>query len=468
MLRGAALRVRTLDSTSDKMSVFLIRNSLTSVSACLFVSLLAACASTSMDDDGESPGLSTDLGGKADGLQASPCPASPAGLDCVFALHRQVRSTCDAGLYDGLIQSLSERIGELPIWNGGRALFVSVGTAAAPAGDWNGWSPGRATSRLCGTGIYTLELAVPSGRHPYKLVTSAGWQLDPLNWAFAYDGFAGNPERRNSVLNTHDSGLGHLVQPPDPLCSEELDSCRRMTAYLPRGYGAPASAERRYPALFLHDGQNVFDDPSCCFGHGGWRVNVALDGEIAAGSAGEVIAVGFEHGGAQRLAEYAGDLQEQFMAFQVDSVQPAAAALWRIDPDRVYTGGSSLGGLIAFRLAFARPDIYAGAASLSGSFFIGEGEGSAMTDVVAETGLLPLALYLDHGGTQADGRDNLPPNLRLLDALSAAGWARSNSPNCTSGPERLCYFHAVGATHDELAWRARSWRFIRFLFPSGS
>jgi len=142
-------------------------------------------------------------------------------------------------------------------------------------------------------------------------------------------------------------------------------------------------------------------------------------------------------------------------------VQPAAAEAWRIDPSRVYTAGSSLGGLIAYRLALAHPDIYAGAASLSGSFFVQDEEGDTVADQVAAQGRLDLALYLDHGGSAEDGGDNYQVNRDLLAALTGAGYAR----DCAGGPGRVCYFHAEGATHDEAAWRARAWRFLRFLFP---
>src|SRR5204863_227003 len=51
------------------------------------------------------------------------------------------------------------------------------------------------------------------------------------------------------------------------------------------------NAARRYPVLFMHDGQNVWDDHDCCFGHTGWEVNVALDAEIAAGRVAPVIVI---------------------------------------------------------------------------------------------------------------------------------------------------------------------------------
>lgn len=443
---------------------------LTLLWACASVAGLAGCLSAPDQEEREAPSQST--GGKADQPGAAgPCPASADGLDCLFALHDEVEADCDGDRFDDLFESLEARVGELPVWHEGRALFVSIGAPVAPAGDWNGWSPDQSTGSLCGSGLHTAVIDVPSGFHEYKLVDDGGWRLDPFNWAFAYDEFAGNPDGRNSVLDTYDSGLGHLVQPPDPLCSDPLGNCRAMIAYLPRGYGAPASAARRYPTVYLHDAQNVFDDATCCFGHGGWELNRTLDREIADGTTGELVAVAAEHGGARRLAEYRGELASAFMDFQIGTVQATAESLWRVDPARRFTAGSSLGGLVSMRLAFAHPDVYAGAASLSGSFFIGEDggdfeDGPSMVEIVEQAGLLSLALYIDHGGRQEDGTDNLPSNQRVIAALVAAGWTGTGSPACGAGTGALCTFHDAGASHDELAWRARSWRFLRFLVPA--
>lgn len=403
---------------------------------------------------------------------ADACPAGPAGLDCLFAQWDDVTHACGAGRVAALRASLEARRGALPVWHAGRALFASFGRAVAVAGEFNDWdATALATSRVCDTDLFAVEAAIPSGRYEYKLVVDGTWRLDPENWAFAYDDFDGNPDRRNSVLNTYDSGVGHLVQPPTPVCSDALGNCRALTAYLPAGYGDPANADRRYPALFMHDGQNVFDDATCCFGFGGWNVNVTLDDEIAAGRVAPVIVVGADNGLGQRNDEYGwpeaeGGLRATFMQFQVEVVQPTAAQYWRIDANRVYTAGSSLGGNIALHLAFAYPDVYAGAASLSGALWPGEDTGASAFDALAAAGKVPVALYLDHGGDATSGGDNYAINVQMRDQLVAAGWRLATSPDC--GPpndDALCYFHDVGAAHNELAWRARSWRFLRFLFP---
>lgn len=411
--------------------------------------------------------------GDPDGDPGVACSPGPDGLACLFTLYDQAADTCDATAIADLVAAVADRHGRFPAWHDGRALFVSMGAASDVAGDFNDWVPGAlTTARLCDTDLYIAAAEIPSGYYEYKLHKDGTWRLDPEAWAFAYDDFAANPDGKNSVLNTYDSGRGHLVQPAEPLCSDALDNCRPLTTYLPPGYGAPENANRQYPVIFMHDGQNIFDDKNCCFGHTGWEVNVTLDAEIAAGRVEEVIIVGFDHAGTQRIAEYGrstadGGLRETFMDFQVGVVQPRAAELWRLDTDRIYTAGSSLGGVVAFELAFRYPEVYAGAASLSGAFGFEKDSGHAFFDTLAEVGYVPtLALYLDHGGTVEGGEDGIADSIAARDQLADKGWTRSDSPACASGAGTLCYFHDVGAAHDELAWGARAHRFLQYLVPA--
>jgi hypothetical protein len=440
----------------------------------LLAAALAACGGGGGDAVAPDAGGAPDAGAPADdaappGPQA--CAAGGDGLDCLFA-QWDALDRCDAELLAAFAASMEARRGALPAWHQGRALFASWSRPVAVAGDFNGWSDAAlVTAPVCGTALHVAEAAVASGRHEYKLVDAGTWQLDPENWAYAFDDFGGNPDGRNSVLNSYDSGLGHLVRPPDDLCSDALGNCRPLNAYLPAGYGAPANAARAYPVLFMHDGQNIFDDTTCCFGFGGWGVNVTLDDEIAAGRVEPVVVVGFDNALGQRSDEYGwpeseGGRRAAFMQFQVDAVQPAAMALWRLDPARVYTAGSSLGGNISFHLAFAYPDVYAGAASLSGAFFPGEDTGAAFLDVLAAAGKIDMALYLDVGGDATTGDDGYPLNIAVRDALAARGWTITTSPDCDPTPDALCFFHDDGAPHNEVAWRLRSWRFLRALFPA--
>ena len=324
------------------------------------------------------------------------------------------------------------------------------------------------TRAVCGTDLHVAVADVPSGFHQYKLVEGDRWTLDPEAPAFAYDDFLGNADGANSVLNTPDSGVGHLERAPAPLCSDALGRCRGMSAYVPPGYAAPEAADRRWPVLFMHDGGNVFDDHDCCFGHTGWEVNVALDAEIAAGRVEPAVVVAVDHAGEARGDEYAypealGGQQEAFLDFQVAVAQPAAAEVWRIDLDRAFVAGSSFGGLVSMALLYAYPDVYRGVATLSGAFWPGEGTGSNIREVIEAGGFLGVPIYLDHGGTADDGEDGYQDNREVLALLLELGWELSPGPDCRRERGALCYVHAVGATHDELAWRDRAPLFLRFL-----
>jgi predicted alpha/beta superfamily hydrolase len=217
--------------------------------------------------------------------------------------------------------------------------------------------------------------------------------------------------------------------------------------------------------LFMHDGANVWDDHDCCFGHTGWEVNVTLDAEIAANRVAPVVVIAADQTVA-RNAEYGLDpaTMQTFMTFQVNELQPHALAQVRGNGS-VYIAGSSLGGLVSMELALRNPQTYAGVASLSGAFWPNMETNNALRDHLPTMGKQPLAIYIDHGGNVAANTDGAADSVEVRDLLVGEGWQRADSPTCAPGPSALCYFYDAGATHDELAWKARAWRFLRFLFP---
>jgi predicted alpha/beta superfamily hydrolase len=402
------------------------------------------------------PDSQTDAGG--DG--ATGCAADHAGAACVIALYDEAIAACDSGAVDKLVAELDARKGIGPLWSNGRALFRTA-AAVAVAGTFNEWSTtALVTKAICNSSTIAGIGAVASGFHTYKLVSGQTWSLDSENPAFAYDDYTGNPDGKNSVLNTPDSGRGHVIA-VDRVCSTTLGNCRDVTAYLPRGYNG--TDVHAYPVLFMHDGQNVWDDHDCCFGHTGWEVNVALDAEIAAGRVAPAIVIAAAST-AQRNDEYglSPTKMAAFMEFQVNELQPRALAKVRGD-GRVMVAGSSLGGLVSMELALRYPQTYSGVASLSGAFWPGMDDGAALRDHLPAMGKQPLAIYLDHGGSIAVNSDGAADSVEIRDMLVGMGWQRADSPSCTAGPSALCYFHEPGATHDELAWKARTWRFLRFL-----
>jgi predicted alpha/beta superfamily hydrolase len=421
--------------------------------------LLAACGGPS------EPPAGTPDGGDPSPDGAIGCASGKAGAACVLALHDAAAAACDAAILAELRGELDARANTGPLWAEGRALFRTAAPRAI-AGTFNDWSVTALRSApLCESDLVLAVGAVATGHHTYKLVDGDAWSLDPANPGFAYDDFTGNPDGKNSAFATPDSGKGYLVALGEA-CSTALGNCRDLTAYLPPGYDALDNAARTYPVLFMHDGQNVWDDHDCCFGHTGWELNVALDREIATGDVAPLVVIGAGHSAA-RNTEYGlnPSTMATFMAFQVSELQPAALAKVRWNGERVAIGGSSLGGLVAMHLALAYPETYAIGVSLSGAFWPGQGNGTALRDLLPGIGKQPVAIYLDHGGNVGDNSDGAADTVEVRDTLVGLGWQRASSPECGSGSDALCYHAEPGATHDELAWKDRAWRFLRFVAP---
>lgn len=346
-----------------------------------------------------------------------------------------------------------------------RAVFV--------AGEFNGWSETAWPLERGPSGVFRRRLRLPPGVYRYKFVVDGRWVHDPKNPLREPGG------HRNSVLVVGD------VPPPDLARLEEFDVPRPLEArpaafqripaeelpapppgiaprplyvYLPPSYAdAP---DRRYPVLYLHDGQNVWSDPRGCFGHGGWYLDATCERLWREGALAELILVGVPNS-PERMREYAPPLGDPraapYLRYLTGTVKPFVDGRYRTRPGPADTGllGSSLGGLISFVGALAYPDVFGRAACLSSSFWFQDADGRDAFALLDRVGRQPVRLYLD-SGTAGPSQDGAPATRRMVEALRAAGWA----------DEALQHVEAAGASHDERAWRARADRPLRFLFPA--
>src|SRR5947199_6116237 len=82
------------------------------------------------------------------------------------------------------------------------------------------------------------------------------------------------------------------------LYSPQLNNSRDVLVYLPPGHTNPG---RRFPVLYMHDGQNLFDRGTA-FGGNEWRVDETLETLSAEGL--PAIAVGLRNAGEARIPEY--------------------------------------------------------------------------------------------------------------------------------------------------------------------
>ena len=255
--------------------------------------------------------------------------------------------------------------------------------------------------------------------------------------------------------------VGELRRHPD-FPSRFLAPRRAVQVWLPPGYGDRANRRRRYPVLYLHDGQNLFDGATSFIPGKEWRVDETCDRLIRAGRIEPLIVVGIANTGAERLAEYTptrdpmygggkGDLYGRFL---VEELNPFIDRTYRTKtgPADTGLGGSSLGGLISMHLGLKYPKVFGKLAVISPSVWW-NGR-TIVKSVDALPGPLPLKIWLDIGTEES--RAALPDARRLRDALLAKGWQNEKS---------LRYFEEKGAAHNESAWAGRLEAVLTFLFP---
>lgn len=160
--------------------------------------------------------------------------------------------------------------------------------------------------------------------------------------------------------------------------SPELDNHRDITVCLPPSY--ETHPDRRYPVLYMHDGQNLFDDLSSYSGE--WQVDESLERLAQEGL--EIIVVGIPNLAGQRDNEYnfhkhsvrGGGKAPLYIQYLANTLKPLIDQDFRTLSDRDHTGlmGSSMGGLISLYGFFSRPDVFALAGVLSPAFWLTEGE----------------------------------------------------------------------------------------------
>jgi predicted alpha/beta superfamily hydrolase len=252
------------------------------------------------------------------------------------------------------------------------------------------------------------------------------------------------PARRTDA-----DGRGRVVHVRD-WYSQTLGNARDLFIYLPRDYDA---STRRYPVVYAHDGQNLFDPRAI---GGGWHAGETLDREIAAGRVDDLILVGVANT-RDRMAEYMppeeGGTADRYGRFLTDELKPWVDANLRTLTGRDDTGvlGSSLGGLVSFYLGWERPDVFGRVGSLSGSFWL-----RGHLDAIALDAPRDLRVWLD-SGTAGKSGDSYEDTVAARDLLLGKGAALGG---------RLAHEVDVGAGHNEAAWRGRLGRALGFLFPA--
>jgi predicted alpha/beta superfamily hydrolase len=243
--------------------------------------------------------------------------------------------------------------------------------------------------------------------------------------------------------------------------SVHLGGTRRIALWLPPGYD---SDERRFPVLYLHDGQNVFDSATAFAAE--WQVDETATALIAAAEIQPLIIVAVYNGGERRVAEYTTavdtlrwwrrrSVRGKHGPMLVEELKPWIDKTYRTLPGAGDTalGGSSLGGLASLRVGLRYYKTIGKLAVMSPSVWWRERAVLREVDALPD-GALPVRIWLDAG--TAEEASVIPDVRALRDALVRKGWRLGTD---------LAYMEAEGAGHDERAWAARVAPMLRFLFP---
>jgi predicted alpha/beta superfamily hydrolase len=246
---------------------------------------------------------------------------------------------------------------------------------------------------------------------------------------------------------------------------------RDILVHLPSG---ALGSGRRYPVLYMHDGQNLFDAATSFSGE--WEVDETLAALAEDGL--ELIVVGIPHDGDRRVVEYSpyvgwpepgvvGGGGSAYLRYLVEAVKPAVDSLAPTRPEREATGilGSSLGGLVSLWAAIERGDTFGLIGAMSPAIPPGQG---FIVPRLRRLRVPPERVYVDVGGREGSSRASARQarvwSKRYLrwtgdveSALDVGGLSRS----------RLRVVRDPDGIHHETTWARRLPDALRFLFGGG-
>lgn len=234
----------------------------------------------------------------------------------------------------------------------------------------------------------------------------------------------------------------------------QLKKRRRIAAILPANYH---QSEKFYPVLYLHDGQNLFNEHSP---FGNWAIDKSLE-KLNAMGMGDLIVITIDHGGEDRVVEYLPFATKKFgegmgrvyLQFLMETLKPYVDKKFRVLTGSEHTGigGSSMGGLISLYAGFTMPDIFGKLMIFSPSLWTSH----EIFETARKFQPKPhTSMYLYAGGKES--RHHLP-NIRILEATMRGKCATSENFrfHLSINPE---------GTHSEPNWGAEFPHAVEWLY----
>ncbi len=338
------------------------------------------------------------------------------------------------------------------------------------AGSLNGWEPGSPAYMLHKNADLKWSITIPA----QAAETVIRYKFTRGSWTTVEKGpegeeiadrsytFGSTPSVEVAIAKWADGGgtvkstaVANVKIIRDDFHIPQLNRNRRIWMYFPPDY---ETSGQRYPVLYMHDGQNIFDALTSFSGE--WEVDETLN-KLAAQGKRVPLVVGIDNGGNDRISEYTpwqsikygGGDGEKYAQFIVETLKPFIDQNYRTLPDRNNTAilGSSLGGSISHFIALNYQDIFSKAGIFSPAYLISDTIWEATHDTRKQKDIRFYQLC----GTN-EGADVAGDMQRMNDSLIEIGFRQGRIRNKI----------VPGGQHNEKLWRENFEEAYLWLFDS--
>ncbi len=343
-----------------------------------------------------------------------------------------------------------------------------LGDSVFVAGNFNNWNPASGDDVFESAGdVYHLELSnLSAGEYQFKFTRG--------NWEKVEVDKAGLVLENRTIKLVSDTviqvAIASWIDDFPPFVKEhtaspnvhiidtafympQLERTRRIWLYLPPGY---AKSTKRYPVIYMNDGQNLFDAYTAAFGE--WSVDESIDSLIRKNKPGCIV-VGIDNGD-KRMNEYnpweykdfgkgEGDAYVDFLA---KTLKPYIDKQYRTLPGSQTTviAGSSMGGLISYYAMLKYPAVFGKGGVFSPAFQTAP-EIMHLTDSLGNRLTGKIFFYMG----EKEGEENIA---RMIEVTEKLGRKSSAIVYVVTDPN---------AGHNEAAWRNWFPEFYKWTLANG-